>query len=101
MEKRTIVYTLRLTETELQQLAESAETAEMRLSRYVREAALKGTVTHTPSVNKVQWAALGGLANNLNQVTRSIHLGRADSGSLQVIEAIRPVVQEIREALLP
>ena len=101
MEKREIIYTIRLTENELQQLAASAESAEMRLSCYVREAALKGTVTHTPSISRDQWVALGGLANNLNQVARCINSGRGDAGSLQAIEGLRPLVKEIREALLP
>jgi len=100
VEKRTKIFPVRWSEAEYGEIARLAASADMKTGRYVREAALKGIVRHIPAVNREQWRALAGLANNLNQLVRNVNIGRADTGSKALVEELRPILKEIREALI-
>jgi hypothetical protein len=100
VDRRSKIFPVRWTEAEFGEIGRLAASADMRPGRYVREAALKGTVRHIPAVNLDQWRALAGLANNLNQLVRNVNIGRADAGSKAVVEELRPLLKEIREALI-
>ena len=77
LERRSAQVNIRLTVNELANLDQSAAEAGLRVGAYVREAALRGRVTHIRKIRQPGdlrlLAALTRIGVNLNQLTRHAH----------------------------
>lgn len=74
-------------------------------SALLRQAAIAGTITPPPlipSINQVQWANLGRIGGNVNQIAARLNQGETLGRSTlaAAIEETRQAIAEVRSALL-
>jgi len=90
--------------SDLSILGEKAALAGMTMSSYVRQAAVAGQVqprTVIPEINRKDWADLGRLAGNINQIATRLNQGGSVTGSdLTVLTEIRHILTGIRASLI-
>lgn len=89
-----------LTLIERGRIAERAQGAGLPLSAFIRKAALGHKVHSLPSINAEQWAKLGGLAANLNQLARHANAGTLVAVDPDELAALAETVRTIRQALM-
>ena len=83
-------YQLRLSPSERSQMEEKAQQAGLKLSEYLRAAALNKTIRQRakiPEINRATYVELGRIGNNINQLTKAVHvsLKRGGSGNVDPI----------------
>jgi hypothetical protein len=91
---------VRLTEAELGQVEELANTHGLCVSELVRRIVLGRRLPQAvPRVNLEVWARLGPLAGNLNQYMKAINQGRAGGVPLALLLEIRQLLDDLRDEL--
>ena len=95
---RTARLFLRLTPEEKQRFAQRAKACDgYTLASFAREMLVNGKVQPVLSIHFQQWAALGGLMNNVNQLARHANTGTAVTGELQpLLEQTYALLEKIR-----
>ena len=69
-------YQLRLSPSERSTMEEKAQQAGLKLSEYLRSAALNKTIrpqAKIPEINRATYVELGRIGNNINQLTKAAH----------------------------
>src|SRR5712692_2613860 len=91
---------VRLTQAELGQVEELANTHGLSVSALVRRIVLGRRLPQpVPRVNLQAWAKLGPLAGNLNQYVKAINQGRAAGVPLPLLLEIRQLLDTLRDEL--
>jgi hypothetical protein len=105
--KRTSLISLRLTEDEKEVWEAKAEEAGLgnNLSKFIRYCVENRRIAPpAPAINSDTYAELGRIGNNINQiayaVNRAIKMGEPVTTSLAEIEALFPLLQEVKLQLL-
>ena len=91
------------TPAEDRRLRERADALGVSLSELLREAALGRPLPQRVQPDPIaadQWVELGRLAANLNQLQRSLNQGQADGVPPALVEDLRRMLHEVREALM-
>lgn len=94
---------IRLSPRELNSIRDRAAEAGLRLSEFIRQAALSSSVRAAPAVSIRQWSELAPLAANLNQIAHRLNAGEQDrltSADRQTVAALDGLLREIRLRLL-
>lgn len=94
---RKAVVPIRYTTEERERLYEAARSVGLSLSEYVRRAALKRPMpkASAPEVNRETYRELCRIGNNLNQLMRAIHEGRANSIDIVQLSELKTLVKDI------
>ena len=93
-------FDLYLTDAERVAIHDKAKAAGLPMSAFVRRAALGQRCTTVPTVAAEQWAQLGKLAANLNQIAKHLNEGDPFSASDAIgIDELRLHLAAIRLAL--
>lgn len=93
-------FDLYLTDAERAAIREKANAAGLPLSAFIRRAALGQRCTTLPAIAAEQWAKLGRLAGNLNQIAKHLNEGDPFSAADAIsIDEIRFHLAAIRLAL--
>ncbi len=105
--KRTSLVSLRLTEDEKEAWEAKAEEAGLgnNLSKFIRYCVEHRRIAPpAPAINSDTYAELGRIGNNINQIAyainRAIKMGEPVNTSLEEIEALKPLLQEVKLQLL-
>ena len=105
--KRTSLISLRLMEEEKEEWEAKAEEAGLgnNLSKFIRYCVENRRIAPpAPAINSDTYAELGRIGNNINQIAyainRSIKMGEPVNTSLAEIEALKPLLQEVKLQLL-
>jgi len=101
---RLLTLSTKVSLSDLSILGEKAALAGLTMSSYVRQAAVAGQVqprTVIPEINRKDWADLGRLAGNINQIATRLNQGGTVTGSdLTVLTEIRHILTGIRASLI-
>lgn len=84
-------------------LRRRAEALGISLAELLREAALGRPIPQRIQPDPIaadQWVELGRLAANLNQLQRAINQGQAEGVPPALVEELRQLLHEVREALM-
>ena len=107
LSKRTSLISLRLTEEEKEVWEAKAEEAGLgnNLSKFIRYCVENRRIAPpAPAINSDTYAELGRIGNNINQiayaVNRAIKMGEPVNTSLEEIEDLKPLLQEVKLQLL-
>lgn len=97
MEARKAVVPIRYTHEERERLYEASRSVGLSLSEYVRRSALKRPMPKPPvsEVNRETYRELCRIGNNLNQLMRSIHEGKAYSVDIALLYELKTLVKDI------
>ncbi|WP_414624963.1 plasmid mobilization protein [Calothrix sp. CCY 0018] len=105
--KRTSLISLRLTEEEKEVWEAKAEEAGLgnNLSKFIRYCVENRHIAPpAPAINSDTYAELGRIGNNINQIAyainRAVKMGEPVNTSLAEIEALKPLLQEVKLQLL-
>ena len=91
---------IRVTPEEKSAIQERARSHSRKASDFIREAGLHGRVQLVLSINLAQWGKLGGLAANLNQLTRHANAGVISPDLASAILETKAMVDAIRQDLV-
>ena len=93
---------VRVTDAEYAALREKAETLHITPAQWLRDAALKRRLPSppAPAINIAEYGKLAGLSNNLNQLVRLAHEGRAVTINDAMLQHVLDEVTRLRLALL-
>lgn len=93
-------FDLYLSDAERAAIRDKAQAAGLPMSAFVRRAALGQRCIPVPAINAEQWAKLGRLAANLNQIAKHLNEGEPFSAFDAIgIDEIRLHLADIRLAL--
>lgn len=97
MVARKAVVPIRYTTEERERLYGAARSVGLSLSEYVRRAALKRPLpkASAPEVNRDTYRELCRIGNNLNQLMRAIHEGRASGVDLAQLTELKTLVKDV------
>ena len=105
--KRTSLVSLRLTSEEKEAWEAKAEEAGLgnNLSKFIRYCVENRRIAPpAPAINSDTYTELGRIGNNINQIAyainRAIKMGEPVTTSLEEIEALKPLLQEVKLQLL-
>jgi hypothetical protein len=93
---------VRVTDAEYAALRAKAETLHITPAQWLRDAALKRRLPSAPApaINIAEYGKLAGLSNNLNQLVRLAHEGRAVTINEALLQHVLDEVTRLRLALL-
>lgn len=92
--------TVRLSDTELVELFERSDQVGLPPSSFMRETALgKKLPMPIPEINLKVHQELGRVGNNLNQLLKNFHRGKAQTMPAETIEELLGLLRAIREEL--
>ena len=93
---------VRVTDAEYAALREKAEVLHITPAQWLRDAALKRRLPSPPvaAINIAEYGKLAGLSNNLNQLVKLAHEGRAVTINDAMLQHVLDEVTRLRLALL-
>ena len=100
---RTVKHGARFTGAEAAELERRARELGVGVAELLREAALGRPLPRRVEPSPIalrQWAELGRLASNLNQLQRAVNQGRVPGVSGPVVEELRGLLHDVRTALV-
>ena len=99
---RTLNLSVRLSPAEYAALRERAAQLGMKPGQFLRQAGLTRRLPPppVPAVNREEWAKLGQLANNINQLTRRANEGKLTGFPAATVRLTRAEIKQLRANLL-
>ena len=102
--RRSVTLATKVTRDEAAILAQNASVAGVTMSAYLRQAGIAGKIEPRaiiPEVNQAQWADLGRVGSNLNQIAARLNDGgQVDASVPAAIEDTRILLSAVRSALI-
>ena len=99
---RALKHGARFTPAEDRRLRERARALGISVAELLRDASLGRPIARRPRPDPIasdQWVELGRLAANLNQLQRAINRGQAEGVSAALVEELRRLLHDVRQAL--
>ena len=99
---RSLNLSVRLSPAEYAALRERADQLGMKPGQFLRQAGLTRRLPPppVPAVNREEWAKLGQLANNINQLTRRANAGQLPGFPAATVRLTRAELKRLRATLL-